>query len=368
MTLVQFWFIVIALLWTGFFVLEGFDFGVGMLHAGVGRDEAGRRAAVNTIGPLWDGNEVWLVVAGAAMFAAFPDWYATMFSGFYLVLVILLLALIVRGVSFEYRGKSDSPRWRRSWDVLMMAGSLVAPLLIGVALGDLLHGLPIDKAGEYTGNFVTLLQPYALYTGVTLVVLCLLHGATFLALKTTGEVRDRAGRTARRVAPPAALLTAGFAIWTHVTGGKGVLPNPVEVLAILAVLAAAWLVSARREGWAFAATTFAMATAILSMFTELYPRVMVSSTSPAYSLTISNAASGSYALKVMTVVVVIFLPLVLLYQAWTYYVFRQRLSAGDFRPPALLTRQGNGRPPGAGKTGPSGPAARPGPAGPEGPG
>jgi len=368
MTLVEFWFLVIALLWTGFFVLEGFDFGVGMLHAVVARDEAGRRAAVNTIGPLWDGNEVWLVVAGAAMFAAFPDWYATMFSGFYLALVILLLALIVRGISFEYRGKSASARWRHTWDVLMTAGSLVAPLLIGVALGDLLHGLPIDKAGEYTGNFVTLLQPYALYTGVTLVVLCLLHGATFLALKTTGELRERSGRIARGVAPPAALLVVGFAIWTHVTGGKGVLPNPVEVLAILAVLAAAWLISAHREGWAFAATTLAMATCILSIFTELYPRVMVSSTNPAYSLTINNAASGSYALKVMTVVVIIFFPLVLLYQAWTYYVFRQRLSPGDFRPPALLTRQGplakpDGRTPGAGKPSPAGPASAAGPEG-----
>ena len=340
MTLVQFWFIVIALLWTGFFVLEGFDFGVGMLHTVAGRGEAGSRAAVNTIGPLWDGNEVWLIVAGAAMFAAFPDWYATMFSGFYLALVVLLLALIVRGISFEYRGKSASPRWHATWDIPMIAGSLVAPLLIGVALGDLLHGLPIDKAREFTGNFFTLLQPYGLYAGVTLVALCLLHGATFLALKTTGDLRESAGMIARLVAPPAALLVAGFAIWTHITGGKGVLPNPVEIVAILAAAAAVWLVSAHREGWAFAATTVAMATSVLSIFTELYPRVMVSSTSPAYSLTIPNAASGSYALKVMTIVVVIFFPLVLLYQGWTYYVFRQRLSPGDFRPPALLTRPG----------------------------
>ena len=358
MTLVQFWFIVIALLWTGFFVLEGFDFGVGMLHTVAGRGEAGRRAAVNTIGPLWDGNEVWLIVAGAAMFAAFPDWYATMFSGFYLALVVLLLALIVRGISFEYRGKSASPRWHATWDILMIAGSLVAPLLIGVALGDLLHGLPIDKAGEFTGNFLTLLQPYGLYTGVTLVALCLLHGATFLALKTTGGLRDRAGRIARLIAPPAALLVTGFAIWTHITGGKGVLPNPVEIAAILAAAAAAWLAPAHREGWAFAATTVAMAAAILSIFTELYPRVMVSSTSPAYSLTIHNAASGSYALKVMTIVVVIFFPLVLLYQGWTYYVFRQRLSPGDFRPPALLAGQGPrpGLPGGRAGTGREGPA------------
>ncbi|HUY49723.1 MAG TPA: cytochrome d ubiquinol oxidase subunit II [Streptosporangiaceae bacterium] len=335
MTLVSFWFMVIALLWTGFFVLEGFDFGVGMLHGVLGRDDAGRRAAVNTIGPLWDGNEVWLIVAGAAMFAAFPGWYATMFSGFYLALVVLLLALIVRGVSFEFRGKADSARWRRSWDGLMTAGSLLAPLLIGVALGDLLHGLPIDHAQEYTGNFVTLLQPYGLYTGVTLVAICILHGATFLALKTSGDLRDRAGALARRAAPVTGLLVLGFAIWTHASAGKGFLPNPVEVAAVLAVLAAAWLTRDRRAGWAFAATTFAMATTVLSIFTELYPRVMVSSTSPAFDLTIHNVASGSYALKVMTIVVVIFFPLVLLYQGWTYYVFRQRISPGDFRPPRL---------------------------------
>ena len=193
-SLVPFWFIVIAVLWTGFFVLEGFDFGVGMLHGVVGRDEAGRRAAINTIGPLWDGNEVWLIVAGAAMFAAFPGWYATMFSGLYLALVLLLAALIVRGVSFEYRGKRDAARWRRTWDVLLTVGSVLAPLLIGIALGDLLHGLPIDSSQDYTGSFWDLLQPYGVFTGITLVLICLLHGATFLCLKTTGDMRERSGR------------------------------------------------------------------------------------------------------------------------------------------------------------------------------
>ena len=178
MKLVPFWFIVIAVLWMGFFVLEGFDFGVGMLHGAVGKDEAGRRAAINTIGPLWDGNEVWLIVAGAAMFAAFPGWYATMFSGLYLALVLLLVALIIRGVSFEYRGKRAAERWRRTWDVLMTAGSLLAPLLIGVALGDLLHGLPINAHQEYTGSFFDLLQPYALLTGVTI--------ASYSAVDTVG--------------------------------------------------------------------------------------------------------------------------------------------------------------------------------------
>jgi cytochrome d ubiquinol oxidase subunit II len=331
MKLVPFWFIVIAFLWTGFFVLEGFDFGVGMLHGVAGKDEAGRRAAINTIGPLWDGNEVWLIVAAAAMFAAFPGWYATMLSGFYLVVVVLLAALIVRGVSFEYRGKRDAVRWRRTWDVSLTAGSLLAPFLIGVALGDLLHGLPINASQEYTGSFWDLLQPYALFTGVTLVMICLLHGATFLSLKTTGGMRERSGRLARRVAPVTGACVVAFAIWTHVTSRSTFFLNPVELLAVLAVIAAVWLVHDRREGFAFAATTVTMAASIVAIFTGLYPNVMVSSTKAAYSLTVHNTASGAYSLTVMTVVVVIFLPFVLAYQTWTYYVFRRRVTTQEFQ-------------------------------------
>src|SRR6266700_7004621 len=189
MTLVSFWFLLIAVVWTGFFVLEGFDFGVGMLHAVVGRDEPGRRAAINTIGPLWDGNEVWLIVAGAAMFAAFPGWYATMFSAFNLALVLLLVSLIARGLSFEYRGKRDSPRWQRTWDVLLTVSSLLAPLLIGVALGDLVQGLPINSAQNYTGSFWDLFQPYGLFTGVTLMLICALHGFFFNDPETTDHAR-----------------------------------------------------------------------------------------------------------------------------------------------------------------------------------
>ena len=332
--LIPFWFIVITVLWTGFFVLEGFDFGVGMLHSLVGRDEAGRRAAINTIGPLWDGNEVWLIVAAAAIFAAFPGWYATLFSGFYLALVLVLAALIIRGVAFEYRGKRDALRWRRTWDVLLTAGSLLAPLLIGLALGDLLHGLPINAHQNYTGSFWDLLQPYGVFTGVTLVLICLLHGATFLCLKTTGDLRERAGRLARRVAPLTAAAVLAFAIWTHVTSSSTFFVNPVELLAMLAVLAALWLVYEHREGFAFAATTVTMAACIVSIFTGLYPNVMVSSTNKAYNLTVHNTASGGYSLKVMTVVVIIFLPLVLAYQTWTYYVFRRRVSTQEFQPPA----------------------------------
>jgi cytochrome bd ubiquinol oxidase subunit II len=331
-TLIPFWFIVIAVLWTGFFVLEGFDFGVGMLHDAVGGDEPGRRAAINTIGPLWDGNEVWLVVAGAATFAAFPGWYATMFSGFYLALALLLAALIVRGVAFEYRGKRDAARWRRTWDGALTAGSLLAPLLIGVALGDLLHGLPINSAQNYTGSFWDLLQPYGLFTGVTLVLICLLHGATFLSLKTTGDMHERAGMLARRVAPASGAFVLGFIIWTHVTASTTFFLNPIELLAVLAAIAAVWLVYDRRDGFAFAASTVTIGACILSIFVGLYPNVMVSTTSRAYSLTVHNTASGAYSLKAMTVVVILFLPLVLGYQAWTYYVFRRRVSRDEFLP------------------------------------
>ncbi|MGO8961550.1 MAG: cytochrome d ubiquinol oxidase subunit II [Streptosporangiaceae bacterium] len=335
MAFVPFWFILITILWTGFFVLEGFDMGVGMLHGVVGRDEPGRRAVINTIGPLWDGNEVWLIVAGAAMFAAFPGWYATMFSGFYLALVLLLCALMVRGVSFEYRGKRDAVRWRRTWDVLLTTGSLLAPLLIGIALGDLLHGLPIGANHEYTGNFWNLLQPYGIFVGIALVSLCVLHGATFIALKTTGDLRDRARRLARRVAPATALLVLAFVAWTHVEAGGGAFLNPVEFLAILAVLAA-WALVNGHEGWAFTATTVAIGLSIITLFVDLYPNVMVSSTSPAYNLTVHNSASPPYSLKVTTVVALVLLPIVLAYQAWTYYVFRRRISDKDFRP-ALAT-------------------------------
>ncbi len=328
--LIPFWFILIAVLWTVFFILEGFDFGVGMLHDLAGTDDAGRRAAINTIGPLWDGNEVWLITAGAALFAAFPGWYATMFSAYYLALVLLLASLIVRGLAFEYRGKRDAARWRRTWDVMLTAGSVLAPLLTGVALAGLLHGLPINAAQNYTGTFWDLLQPYPVFTGITLVLVCALHGATFLSLKTTDEMHERSRQLARRIAPFTAAAVVGFVIWTHVTYSSRFFLNPVELLAILAVLAAAWLVYAHRDGFAFAATAVTIGACIVAIFTGLYPNVMVSSTKAAYSLTVQNTASAPYSLKVMTIVVVVLLPVVLIYQAWTYYVFRRRISRSEF--------------------------------------
>jgi cytochrome d ubiquinol oxidase subunit II len=322
MTLVSFWFIVLVVFWTGFLVLEGFDFGVGMLHGVVGRDEPGRQLAIRTIGPLWDGNEVWLIVAGAGMFAAFPGWYATMFSGFYLAFVLLLVALIARGVSFEFRGKRDSARWRRSFDLATTGGSLLAPLLIGVALGNLLHGVPIGADQEYAGSFVDLLNGYALFCGVTVVLLCLLHGASFLALKTDGALRERALRTGRLLGPLAAAAVAGFAVWTQATAGRWSLPL---VVAVLAALAAAWQVGRGRDGVAFTATSVTMAAVVVSIFVALYPRVMVSSLGAASDLTVTNTASSPYTLKVMTVAAAVLFPVVLVYQAWTYHVFRSRV-------------------------------------------
>jgi cytochrome bd ubiquinol oxidase subunit II len=356
-SLIPFWYIVITILWTGFFILEGFDFGVGMLHAVIGTDEAGRRAAINTIGPLWDGNEVWLIVAGAGMFAAFPGWYATMFSAYNLALVLLLAALIVRGVAFEYRGKRDAARWRRTWDVLLTTGSVLAPLLIGVALAGLLHGLPINSAQNFTGSFWDLLQPYALFTGLTLVLTCLLHGATFLCLKTTGDMRERSWQVARKVAPVTGAAVIAFIIWTHITASTTFFLNVIELLAVIAVIAAVWLVYDHREGFAFAATTVTIGSCIISLFVDLYPNVMVSSTNPAYNLTVHNTASNPYSLKVMTVVVITFLPVVLAYQTWTYYVFRRRISRQEFQPP---TPPPEAAPPAEPTSRPTAPPVRPG--------
>jgi cytochrome bd ubiquinol oxidase subunit II len=334
MAFIPLWFILIAILWTGFFVLEGFDLGVGMLHGIVGQDDAGRRAAMGTIGPLWDGNEVWLIVAVAAMFAAFPAWYATMFSAFYLLVVIALIALIFRGVAFEYRDKNPSPRWRRNWSWLLSAASVLVPLLIGIWLGDMLAGVPINAAHTFTGGFGDLLQPYAVFTGVTLVGLCVLHGGTFLALKTDGALRQRSATLARFAAPVSALLVLAFISWTHAIAGKGALLNPVELIAFIGAIAAGFLAFDRREGWAFACTSAVIGLAIITIFVDLYPRVMVSSTNPAYSLTAHGTASPPYSLKVTTVAALVLLPFVLAYQGWTYYVFRRRVSVSQFRPAA----------------------------------
>jgi cytochrome d ubiquinol oxidase subunit II len=319
------WFILLAILWIGFFVLEGFDLGVGVLHTIVGKNETERRVAINTIGPWWDGNEVWLIVAGAGTFAAFPAWYATWFSALYLALLLVLAALIARGVAFEFRGKDDRPAWKRTWTWCTTVGSLLIPLLIGIALGDLLAGLPINAQQDYTGDFFDLLTPYGIWTGLTLLALCLLHGAVFLKLRTTSPITDRARALARPLGWAAIVLVLGFVIWTRSVTGHTQVPEPVQVLAVIAVAFAARLALSDHDGSAFTASAVAIAATVGSLFIELYPHVMVSSTNAAYDLTVNNASSGTYALKVMTIVTVILLPVVLLYQGWSFYVLRARV-------------------------------------------
>jgi cytochrome bd ubiquinol oxidase subunit II len=321
------WFVIIAVLWVGFFVLEGFDFGVGALHMFIGRTDEEQRVLINTIGPWWDGNEVWLIVAGAGMFAAFPGWYATMFSALYLALVLVLLGLFARGVSFEYRGKRDGTRWRGGWSSALTVGSVLIPLLIGVGLGDLLTGLPINSQHNFTGNFFDLLTGYGLMTGVTLLVLCLLHGATFLALRTTGELRDRARAAARAIGWVAIAINLAWVIWTLVVIGGGTVPEPTQIFGMIAVIFAQRLSISGYDGWAFVASGFGIAAAIGQLFISLYPNVMVSSTNHAYNLTVSNASSDHYSLVVMTVAALLFFPLILLYQGWSFHVFRGRIRA-----------------------------------------
>jgi cytochrome bd ubiquinol oxidase subunit II len=331
MNLATFWFILIAILWSGYFVLEGFDFGVGILVPFLGRDDTERRVLINTIGPVWDGNEVWLLTAGGAMFAAFPLWYASLFSGFYLALLLILAALIVRGVCFEFRSKVDSPRWRNTWDRAIFAGSALPSLLWGVAFANIVRGVPLNAQHVYTGNLLTLLNWYGLLGGLVTLSLIILHGAIFLSLKTTDGLEQRARRTAVRAGVAAIPLAAIFLAVTQVSQGK----PATDVTAALAAVALIGAVAAEfrgREAWAFAGTALTLVLAVATLFGDLYPDVLPSTTSAAYSLTINNASSAHYTLVVMSWVAVIFTPVVLAYQSWTYWVFRKRLTRSDIVP------------------------------------
>jgi cytochrome bd ubiquinol oxidase subunit II len=324
------WFVLVAVLWGGYFLLEGFDFGVGMLLPFLPSDEEEQDVMFDTIGPVWDGNEVWLVSAGAATFAAFPSWYATMFSGFYLALLLVLVFLILRVVSFEWRTKGRSHGWRRFWLWANAVGSFGIPLIWGIALSNLLRGVPFDSSGNYTGNFWNLFSGYTVLAGIALVLVFAFHGATFLTIRTTGDLCARAALTARRLSIAATLVGAAFLAWTVKiavdNNDKSVFPPvlPAAIAAAAFVLAVVF-VHRRRSGWAFTMTATGVVAIVATLFTSLYPRVMVSSTNFAYSLTISNASSAHYTLVVMSVAAAIVLPLVIVYQGWTYHVFRQRL-------------------------------------------
>ncbi|HEY2947705.1 MAG TPA: cytochrome d ubiquinol oxidase subunit II [Micromonosporaceae bacterium] len=328
MELTTVWFILIAVLWTGYFVLEGFDFGVGILLPVLGRDDRERRVLINTIGPVWDGNEVWVITAGGATFAAFPEWYASLFSGFYLALLLILVALIVRGVAFEYRGKRDEPAWRARWDRALVVGSLVPAVLWGVAFANIVRGVPLDADHEYVGTVLELLNPYALLGGLTTLALFVTHGAVFLALKTRGEVRDRANTLAGRVGVLAAALAVAFLGWTLGIRG-GAAPTGLAVAAAVALVGGLLANRVRREGWAFLGTAVAIALAVAALFTALFPDVLPSTVDPANSLTVHNASSTPYTLRVMTWVAVAFTPIVLVYQGWTYWVFRRRIGVAN---------------------------------------
>jgi cytochrome d ubiquinol oxidase subunit II len=325
MELTTVWFVLIAVLWIGYFCLEGFDFGVGMLLPVLAKDDTERRVLINTIGPVWDGNEVWLLVAGGATFAAFPEWYATLFSGFYLPLLLILLALIVRGLAFEYRAKRDEASWKRNWDLAIIIGSFVPALLWGVAFANILRGVPIDADLEYTGGFFNLLSPYALLGGATTLLLFLTHGAMFIALKTDGRIRTDAGHLAVRLGAAAALVTVVFLGWTQLKTGT-VASGGAFALAAVALLAGLYAALRGREGWGFLGTFVAIALGVAGLFLGLFPDVMPTSLADGVSLTTSNAAATHYTLTIMTVVAVIFTPLVLAYQAWSYWVFRKRIA------------------------------------------
>ncbi|OEJ95461.1 cytochrome d ubiquinol oxidase subunit II [Streptomyces thermolilacinus] len=318
------WFVLIAVLWTGYFFLEGFDFGVGVLTKLLARDRVEKRVLINTIGPVWDGNEVWLLTAGGATFAAFPDWYATLFSGFYLPFLVILFCLIVRGVAFEYRAKRPEHRWQHNWEQAIFWCSLIPAALWGVAFGNIVRGVEIDASKEYVGSLFDLFNPYALLGGLVTLTLFTFHGAVFTALKTVGDIRARARKLAWRLGLLTAVVALAFLTWTQTSRGDGTSLVAMGV-AVVALVGAVGAIKAGREGWSFALSGVTIAAAVAMLFLTLFPDVMPSSLNPDWSLTVTNAASSPYTLTIMTWCAAIATPVVLLYQGWTYWVFRKRI-------------------------------------------
>jgi cytochrome d ubiquinol oxidase subunit II len=325
MALNEIWFLIVGFLFIGYFVLDGFDFGVGMSLPFLGKDDTDRRVLINTIGPVWDLNETWVVVAGASLFASFPEWYASLFSGFYLALLLILVALILRGVAFEYRGKGETTKWKRTFDWMIVVGSALPALLWGVAFANIVNGVPLNAQHIYTGNLFTLLNPYGLLGGLTTLSVFWLHGLIFISLKTDGDIKDRARALAKKVGYAATVIAASFLVWTLVVHFSviGFVLTGIAALALIAAQAANWI---KREGLAFTLMVLTIITAVGALFAALYPNVLPSTTDPAFSLTIENASSSQYTLTVMSWVAAIMIPFVLAYQTWTYWVFRKRIS------------------------------------------
>lgn len=325
------WFWIVAFLFVGYFVLDGFDFGVGMSLPFLGRNDVSRRQVINTIGPIWDLNETWVIVAGACLFASFPEWYATLFSGFYLPLLLILLALILRGVSFEYRHQREGKQWKAGFDRMIVIGSAVPALLWGVAFGNIVQGVAIDENHIYVGGFFALLNPYSLLVGVTTLLLFFLHGVLFVSLKTDGQVHDDARRLVKLAAGPTILAAAGTVLWTIGIAWERDAPLMLMVVgcglvAALALIASVLFSMRGRDGRAFTAGAVTVASAVVMLFGALFPYVMPSTIDPAFSLTIENASSTPYTLTIMSWTALIALPLVLAYQTWTYWIFRKRVT------------------------------------------
>jgi cytochrome d ubiquinol oxidase subunit II len=324
MQLHDIWFVLIAVLWTGYFFLEGFDFGIGVLTRLLARDRAERRVLINTIGPVWDGNEVWLISAAGATFAAFPGWYATLFSGFYLPLLLILVCLIVRGVAFEFRAKRPEERWQRNWEHAVFWSSLLPAIMWGIIFGDIVHGVKIDAHQNYAGGLGDLFNQYALLGGLVTLALFTFHGTVFAALKTVGEIRVRARRLATVLGPVTAVLLLGFVAWTQIDSGDAE-SLIVAIVAVAALVLAIAANGAGREGWSFALSGLTIVGVVAMFFLTLFPDVMPSSLDPRWSLTVANSSSSPYTLKIMTWCAGFATPLVMLYQGWTYWVFRKRI-------------------------------------------
>lgn len=318
------WFVLIAVLWIGYFFLEGFDFGIGVLTKLLARDRKERRVLINTIGPVWDGNEVWLLSAVGGTFAAFPDWYATLFSGFYLPTLLILICLILRGVAFEYRAKRTEEKWQRNWEHTIFWTSLIPAVLWGVVFGNIVHGMKIDAQKEYVGSLGDLFSPYAILGGLVTLTLFTFHGAVFAALKTVGDIRDRARKLALVLGAVTAVVTLGFLLWTQADNGDGK-SLVAMIVAMAALVVAIGAIAAGREGWSFAFSGVTIVAAVSMLFLTLFPNVLASSLNETWSLTVTNASSSPYTLKIMTWCAGIATPIVLLYQGWTYWVFRKRI-------------------------------------------
>jgi cytochrome d ubiquinol oxidase subunit II len=333
MELSELWFILVAVLFIGFFFLEGFDFGVGMAGQFLGKNDLERRILINTIGPFWDANEVWLLTGGGAIFAAFPHWYATMFSGYYIPFVFVLLALIGRGVAFEFRGKVHHVTWTKTWDWVIFFGSILPPFLFGVLFSSLLKGMPIDGSMTLRADFTDYVNVYSVAGGVTVTLLCFLHGLLFLTLRTVGDLQRRARRLAGKMVYPVLASLVVFVglsyMETDLFTYRQEVTLPMAGLVVICYALAVILLKKQRDGWAFGMSGAGIALTVGMIFAGLFPRVMISSLGSIYDLTVYNAASGPYSLKVMTIVALTLLPFVLGYQIWSYYVFRKRVDGKD---------------------------------------